>query len=135
MRKIRGRSRANHSRRDAYCHCIIRNVPCDYRPGSDESVLAYLHARVDSAPGSNRRETLHSRIEPSPLPMCSWTFVVCESHIWSDEHIVLYDDPGGDEDEGPNLTIVSNRDSFLDIDERIYFRILSYLTAVEVNLI
>ena len=51
-------------------------------------------------------------------------FVVGECDVWRDEDIVLNDYSCWDEDEGPNLAIVPNRNALFDIHVRIYLRIL-----------
>src|SRR5438093_10004376 len=67
--------------------------------------------------------------------MRSRMFIICERHVWRDEHVILNGHACRNEDEWANLAVVAYRHSFFNIDVRIYLRVLSYLTTVKVHLI
>ena len=113
----RRRPKPNYSCWDANGNGVVGNVLGDYRSCADECVFANLYSGIDCAPGAYRCELSDPCVESGPFAMSSRMLVIREGYIGRDEDVVFNDDSSGDEYEGSNFAVRSNRDAFFNIDE------------------
>src|SRR2546425_3323581 len=114
---------------------VIGDISCNHGTGPDKRVLADCYSRVYRAPSSYRRESFDPGLQQRPVTAAPGILVIGESNIGPDENAVLNRYSGRDENKRSDLTPVTNRDAFFDVDVRVDFRVLADSEAVEVYVI